>query len=366
MYQHDERVVLTLDAGGTNFVFSAIQGCRQVVEPISIPAVTHDIEVCLKTIAQGFEEVWSKTTSTPVAISFAFPGPADYERGIIGDAPNFPAFRGGVALGPYLQQRFNIPVFINNDGNLFAYGEALAGVLPKINSELQRRGGMRRYRNLLGVTIGTGFGGGVVIDGHLLRGDNGVGGDLYLMRDRANPEIMVEECVSIRAVKRHYAELSHDESALEPKDIFEIAEGSRCGNREAAVESFRRVGSAAGDAIVRALNLIDGLAVIGGGVMGASKYIMPAVLAEMRSKVQTLGAVGFDCMQSEVYNLDDEMELSEFLAEQDMMVEVPFSDEKVPYMSHRKVGVAVSELGTSRAVALGAYTYALSELDKNI
>ena len=49
---------------------------------------------------------------------------ADYAHGIIGDLPNFPGFRGGVALGPYLEHVFGIPVFINNDGNLFAYGEA--------------------------------------------------------------------------------------------------------------------------------------------------------------------------------------------------------------------------------------------------
>ena len=37
MYEHDERIVMTLDAGGTNFVFSAIQGCREIVEPICLP-----------------------------------------------------------------------------------------------------------------------------------------------------------------------------------------------------------------------------------------------------------------------------------------------------------------------------------------
>ncbi len=65
-----------------------------------------------------------------MAISFAFPGPADYIHGIIGDLPNFPAFRGGIALGPYLEERFGMPVFINNDGNLFAYGEAIAEHSP--------------------------------------------------------------------------------------------------------------------------------------------------------------------------------------------------------------------------------------------
>lgn len=60
------------------------------------------------------------------AISFAFPGPADYPNGIIGGwLPNFPSFRDGVALGPFLQEKFGVPVFINNDGDLFAYAFAL-------------------------------------------------------------------------------------------------------------------------------------------------------------------------------------------------------------------------------------------------
>ena len=52
----------------------------------------------------------------PVAISFAFPGPADYKRGIIGDLGNLPSLRGGIALGPMLEAEFGIPVFINNGG----------------------------------------------------------------------------------------------------------------------------------------------------------------------------------------------------------------------------------------------------------
>ena len=105
----------------------------------------------------------------PVAISFAFPGPADYKNGIIGDLPNFPAFRGGVALGPFLQKHFDIPVYINNDGDLFAYGEALAGALPELNAAIKAAGGTKQYKNLLGITFGTGFGGGVVVDPGSLR-----------------------------------------------------------------------------------------------------------------------------------------------------------------------------------------------------
>ena len=47
------------------------------------------------------------------------------ERHYRGGLPNFPSFRDGVALGPFLQEKFGVPVFINNGGDLFAYAFAL-------------------------------------------------------------------------------------------------------------------------------------------------------------------------------------------------------------------------------------------------
>lgn len=85
-------------------------------------------------------------------------------NGIIGDLKNLPAFQGGVALGAFLRNKFGIPVFINNDGDLFAYGEALAGALPEVNRSYGMRGKIK-YKNLIGITLGTGFGGGVVREG---------------------------------------------------------------------------------------------------------------------------------------------------------------------------------------------------------
>lgn len=153
MYEYDKRVVLTLDAGGTNFVFSAIQGNNEMISPIGLPAVSDNLDECLEVLVKGFDRVIAAIPVPPVAISFAFPGPADYENGIIGDLPNFPSFRGGVALGPFLKHKYGIPVFIENDGNLFAYGEALSGALPMINRELSLAGCSREYKNLIGPTL---------------------------------------------------------------------------------------------------------------------------------------------------------------------------------------------------------------------
>ena len=173
-YTNDSRIVLTLDAGGTNMVFGAMKGEEYVGEPITLPANANDLDLCLKTMVVGFESVMNSLGGEkPVAISFAFPGPADYPNGIIGGyLPNFPSFRDGVALGPFLEEKFGVPVFINNDGDLYAYGEALGGVLPQVNGKLEYLGSTKRYHNLIGYTFGTGFGIGCVINGQLNRGDN--------------------------------------------------------------------------------------------------------------------------------------------------------------------------------------------------
>lgn len=81
MYRHDQRTVMTLDAGGTNFVFSAIRGNQNIVETICLPAVSDNLNGCLTVLKKGFSAVKRQLENEPVAISFAFPGPADYKNG---------------------------------------------------------------------------------------------------------------------------------------------------------------------------------------------------------------------------------------------------------------------------------------------
>lgn len=361
----DKRIVLTLDAGGTNFVFSAITGNEEIVEPVHLKAVTTDTEGCLATLVQGFTTVKQKLDAEPVAISFAFPGPADYERGVIGDLPNFPSFRGGVPLGPYLESVFGIPVYVNNDGNLFAYGEALAGALPRVNKALEESGCKRRYKNLIGITLGTGFGCGVVIDKVLLKGDNGCGGDVWCMRNGMYPFVIAEESVSIRAVRRVYAEMSHEPVGdLTPKDIGEIANGTRPGNVKAAQESFRQLGQVTAATLVNVLNIVDGIVVVGGGLSHNAKWILPGMMEEFARPVGTFTGSLLPTLQSEVYNFEDPDERAAFLEDKDVYLDVPHTDRQVLYCAQRKVAVTISELGASKAINLGAYNYAIQQLEK--
>lgn len=363
----DRRIVLTLDAGGTNFRFTAICGNEPVAETVTMPSNGDNLGKCLANIVAGFTQVRKACPVMPVAISFAFPGPADYPGGIIGDLVNLPGFRGGVALGPMLEDLFGVPTFINNDGDLFAYGEAISGFLPYVNGLLEKAGSPKRFKNLLGLTLGTGFGGGIVLNGSLLSGDNSIPGEVWLLRNKLFPNMNAEEGASIRAVRRVYAEQARIvfENAPEPREICDIGLGKLAGNRAAAIEAFHQLGEVVGDAIANALTLIDGLAVIGGGISAAWPLFLPTLVSELNSFYSGPDGRQFRRLASVAFNLEDPAQTEKFLSGKTRQIEVPGSMRKIAYDPLQRTGVGVSRLGTTEAVAIGAYAYALQKLDES-
>ncbi len=359
-YKDDKRVVMTLDAGGTNFVFSAYRGCEEVVEPITIPSNGDDLDLCLTGMINGFETIKNSLSDEPSAISFAFPGPADYPAGIIGDLANLTSFRGGVALKDMLEEKFGLPVFVNNDGNLYALGEAMYGYLPYINDLLESAGSVKQFRNLTGFTLGTGFGGGIVSDGKLLLGDNSDSAELWSMSNRTDPTVNIEELISIRAVIKNYKELtSQPDSTVTPKDVFLIAKGEMEGDKGAALESYEMLGRALGDALANVLTITDGLTVIGGGVSAAAEFFAPAMMKELSGSYDN----GNPHISTKVYFLEDEGALKEFLTDAVSEIRVPFSDSTIRYQSHKRLGVGLSKIGTAQAISIGAYIFAIDKLE---
>ncbi|MDA3905257.1 MAG: ROK family protein [Bacteroidales bacterium] len=361
----DKRIVLTLDAGGTNFRFSAIRNGKIIANPVRLPAQANTLDEMLDKIVNGFQALIDQLNETPAAISFAFPGPADYEKGIIGDLENLPLFKGGVALGPFLQNHFKLPILINNDGDLFTLGEAIGGILPKINSELEKAGNPKRYRNLFGLTFGTGFGAGIVSKGKLFTGDNSAQAEVNRMRNHLIPETSVEDSVSIRAIKRVYvneAKISIEQSP-NPFEIYKIGLGQAAGNKKAALKAFESLGKAAANAAADAITLIDGIVVIGGGLSGAANLFMPYLCAEMNRTFTILSGDKLDRMEVKAYNLNDENEKAVFLKADLKQIPIPRSNKTIAYDNTKKIGVAISVLDTSEAIALGAYAFALQKLD---
>lgn len=362
----EERIVMTLDAGGTNFVFSAYQDSKEIVAPVSIPVKGMALEPLLQTTIKQFRHIETLLPAPPVAISFGFPGPCDYPAGIIGDLENLPCFRGGVALGPMLENEFKIPVFINNDADLFAYGESIKGLLPQINAEFEKAGSPKRFHNLIGITLGTGFGGGIVSHNQLFWGDNAVAGEINRLTNVIYPDFSVEESVTIRGIRNIYARDAGIAfaDAPDPKDIYEIALGKREGHKTAAMNAFSEFSVVLAQSLTDAITLIDGIVAIGGGLAGAADLFMPMVMEELRTPYKHIDGQEHSRLELEVFNLDDAEERAEFFKGDVREITVPFSDQKIKYDARKRVGIGRSVLRTDEAAAIGAYAFALNELDK--
>lgn len=360
----DQRIVLTLDAGGTNFVFSAMQNMKEIVTPVRLPAHANDLDKSLESMVQGFSQVIGQLDRSPVAISFAFPGPADYPNGIISAPPNLPAYHG-VALGPFLQEKFKLPVFINNDGDLFVYGEAIGGFLPKVNQMLKESGSPKQYNKLFGITLGTGFGGGIVANGQLYVGDNSAAGEIWITRNKRHPKCFAEEGASIRAVKNAYAEIAgiDPDAAPEPKDIYDIGLGQQEGSKEAALEAFARLGEVVGDALANAMTLLDGLVVIGGGLSNAYPLFIDSLVNEMNGTIETYTGEKLPRIVQKTLDLENPESRKQFVEGSVTELNVPGTQKTVLFDSMKRIGIGRAILDTSHAVSVGAYAHALNQLD---
>lgn len=361
----DERIVLTLDAGGTNFVFSAMQGEHEAAEPVRLAAHANDLDKSLGSMVSGFSQVIEQLKTAPAAISFAFPGPADYPNGIIENMGNLPAY-AGVALKAFLEEKFEMPVYINNDGDLFVYGEAIAGFLPKVNKMLKDAGSPKQFNKLFGITLGTGFGGGLVADGQLYVGDNSAAGEIWITRNKRHPKCFAEEGVSIRAVRGSYARIAGIDpaDAPEPKEIYEIGTGKLDGHQDAALQAFAEMGEVIGDALANAMTLLDGLVVIGGGLSAAYPLFIDAILAEMNGTIESYGGDKLPRIVQQCFDLENPEHQKQFIAGQVKEILVPGTQKTIRYDAMKRLGIGRAVLDTSRAVSVGAYAYALSQLDQ--
>ena len=149
----------------------------------------------------------------------------------------------------------------------------------------------------------------------------------------------------------------------EPKEIYEIATGKREGNIEAAVRAFQELGRVLGDVLGNLLTVIDGVAVIGGGLSGAMPLIFPSMIEEINSQYVSYEGSTYRRLVQKIYNIDDPKALVDFLKWEEQIIEVPGSKEKVSYYADARIPIGTSTIGTSKAVSLGAYAYALKRLE---
>lgn len=151
--------VVGVDLGGTKVAAGRVRGgAVEALDRRGVPA-DEARDAVLETIVDAIGAVM---TPEIAAIGFGAPSVVDVDAGVVREVGNIPSWTE-VPLKTRLEERFGVPAVVDNDANAFALGELVFGA-------------GRGHRHLVGMTLGTGLGTGVVIDGRLLHGANcGVG-----------------------------------------------------------------------------------------------------------------------------------------------------------------------------------------------
>jgi predicted NBD/HSP70 family sugar kinase len=160
-------IALAVDVGGTTTCAGAVTGDGRVLVEEHVPTHADGPGEAVETIVALLERVQQRARplgEPVVGIGVGVPAIVDAEHGHIGEeAPHVPALAGR-SLGPELATRFGLPAFIDNDVNALALAE-------------WQFGAARGTRSLVVLAPGTGFGSGIVLDGRLVRGAAGFGGE---------------------------------------------------------------------------------------------------------------------------------------------------------------------------------------------
>lgn len=169
------RTVVAADFGGTNLRSAVVDEAGEVVERLDVPTpAAATSEGILAEIVELFRAVSARAPSPPVAAALGVPGLIDAEAGVVLLAPNVAGFRNLQLTAP-IARALGLPVSIENDASAAALGEF-------------RFGAGRGTRHLLHATLGTGIGGGIVIEGKLYRGAKGLAGEIgHIIIDPAGP-----------------------------------------------------------------------------------------------------------------------------------------------------------------------------------
>lgn len=154
-----------LDVGGTNIKAVAIGADGRILAKTSLPTLAERGPEAV--VAQLHAAVASLMKVEPgeslEGIGIGAPGSVDFERGMILHPPNLPGWEE-VPLVRLMNERWGVPVMIDNDANCAALGEARFGAGKDIAS-------------FIGITLGTGVGSGIIIDGNIHHGEKGYGGE---------------------------------------------------------------------------------------------------------------------------------------------------------------------------------------------
>lgn len=256
-----------VDFGGTQ-IKAAVVAEGEILRSVAVDTPTGEAP---HAVVEAIAEAVRRLEITPRTVGLAIPGQVDY-YGMVWRLPNVPGFEA-FPIAQELTERLSALVVVENDATTAALGEHLFG-----------RG--RGFANFLMVTLGTGIGGGLVVNNRLVRGAHGFTGEIGHVRINLSPQAWscscgqrgcVEAYAGTRGLLRKFRELGG-----EAQRIREIAERARRGEH-AGVQVFEHLGHHLGLLLVNVQNLLDLDAfVFTGGIAQSFDLIEPSLRFTLR------------------------------------------------------------------------------------
>lgn len=280
-----DRAVLAADFGGTHLRAAVVDAEGRILHRTERPTPGEGTPGAMAAlVAELLEMTAREAEAAPEAACIATAGLVNADAGKVIFAPNIPGFRNVVLTTP-VAERLGIPVFIENDASAAALGEF-------------RFGAGRGVRHLLHATLGTGIGGGIVIDGRLYRGAQGLAGEIgHIIIDPAGPrctcgsrgclEAMVSG-VAFAARARKLLALGKSAALRElvgdrEPTAADLAEAARHGDPVCEAE-IRNGGHILGLGIGSLVNVLNpDMVTLSGGLLAMGEMLLGPMREAMRS-----------------------------------------------------------------------------------
>jgi glucokinase len=264
-----------VDLGGTNLRVAAIDSDGNILQRESVAACfergpLHVVNGIVSTVERMRERGAGRELS---GVGIGVPGFIDIDAGLIVGSANLPGFQG-FPVRDEIQQRLGTPILLENDANAAALGEMWMGA-------------GRDVKDLILLTLGTGIGGGIIIDGKVLHGAYGMAGEFGHMTviPDGNPcgcgnRGCLEKHASASAIAA-MASMMHFGRDVTSEQVYGLA----LQGNERAKMVFESMGRALGIAIANLIHIFNfPLYLISGGPLPAWNFFAPAMLAEVNSR----------------------------------------------------------------------------------
>jgi len=269
------------DIGGTRLKFGLVDRDGRLVHKgqARSPEAMADILAVLEVTWAALKE---KAPGPVRSCGFGIAGFYSIKERKIIQSPNYPSLNG-YPLIPALRKFIDVPIRIGNDANMAAYGEF-------------KHGAGRGARSLVLLTIGTGIGSGIILDGKLWQGEGGYAGEIGHIT--VNPEGEPCNCggrgcleteASAPKMVRNYQALTGRADVTDSREVFVQA---KAGD-PAALESFRKCAYYLGIGLGIVINLLNPEKIlIGGGVVSAGRLLLGPAVEEARRRSHRISFAG--------------------------------------------------------------------------